>query len=54
MSSEAKSDNGITNNYTIIDIWADWPESSITWISNSRFASMEDGGFKVLEKKMLF
>ncbi len=51
MSSQAKSDNGITNNYTIIDIWDDWPESSITGISNSRFASMEHGGFKVLEKE---
>ena len=29
LSSQAKTDNGITNNHTIIDVWDDWPESSI-------------------------
>ena len=51
LSSQAKTDNGITNNYTIIDVWDDWPESSITDISNTKFASMESGGFKVLKKE---
>lgn len=51
LSSQAKTDNGITNNYTIIDVWDDWPESSITYISNAKFASMESGGFKVLKKE---
>lgn len=51
LSSQAKTDNGITNNYTIIDVWDDWPESSITDISNAKFASMESGGFKVLKKE---
>ncbi len=37
--------------YTIIDVWDDWPESSITDISNAKFASMESGGFKVLKKE---
>lgn len=51
LSNQAKTDNGITNNYTIIDVWDDWPESSITDISNAKFASMESGGFKVLKKE---
>lgn len=24
ISGQAKTDNGITNNYTIIDVWDDW------------------------------
>ena len=50
LSSQAKTDNGIINNYTIIDVWDDWPESSTTDISNAKFASMECGGFKLLKK----
>ncbi|WP_299523932.1 hypothetical protein [uncultured Methanobrevibacter sp.] len=53
ISNQAKTDNAITNNYTIIDIWEDWPESNITSISNSKFSSLENGNFNILKTEKI-
>jgi hypothetical protein len=49
LTNHSKTPHAITNEYVYIDLWDDWPEDHITSISNERYASMEDGGFKVLK-----
>ena len=50
-TNESKTPNAITNNYIYIDHWDDWPEDHITSISQAKFKSMEDGGYKVLKNE---
>jgi len=49
--NQSKTSNTITNNYIYIDHWDDWPEDHITSISESKFKSMENGGYKVLKNE---
>ncbi len=49
LTNQSKTPHAITNEYVYIDHWDDWPEDHISSISHERFASMEDGGFKVLK-----
>ncbi|MBE6505883.1 MAG: hypothetical protein E7Z73_09170 [Methanobrevibacter millerae] len=48
LTNQSKTPHAITNEYVYIDHWDDWPEDHITSVSDGKFASMEDGGFKVL------
>ena len=48
-TNESKTPDAITNEYIYIDHWDDWPENHITSISEAKFRSMEDGGYKVLK-----
>ncbi|WP_462315379.1 hypothetical protein [Methanobrevibacter sp.] len=47
----SKTPDAITNEYIYIDHWDDWPEDHITSISEAKFKSMEDGGYKVLKNE---
>ena len=49
LTNHSKTPHAITNRYLYIDLWDDWPEDHITSISNDRYASMENGSFKVLK-----
>ena len=49
LTNHSKTPHAITNGYIYIDLWDDWPEDHITSISNDRYASMENGSFKVLK-----
>ncbi len=49
LTSEAKTQHAITNGYVFIDHWDDWPENTITSVSEAKFKDMEDGGYKVLK-----
>jgi hypothetical protein len=49
LTNHSKTPHAITNRYLYIDLWDDWPEDHITSISNDRYASMENGNFKVLK-----
>ena len=49
LTNHSKTPHAITNKYVYMDFWDDWPEDHITSISNNRYASMENGGFKVLK-----
>ena len=49
LTNHSKTPHAITNKYVYMDFWDDWPEDHITSISNDRYASMENGGFKVLK-----
>ena len=49
LTNHSKTPHAITNKYIYIDLWDDWPEDHITSISNDRYASMENGSFKVLK-----
>lgn len=49
MTNQSKTSNALTNGYIVIDYWDDWPEDHITSISEDKFKSMEDGGYKVLK-----
>ena len=51
MSDESKNPHAITNGYITIELWDDWPEDHITNVSESKFASMEDGGYKILKNE---
>ncbi len=48
-TNESKTEPAITNGYVFIDHWDDWPEDTITSISEAKFRNMEDGGYKVLK-----
>ena len=50
-TNASKTPHAITNQYVYIDHWDDWPEDHITSISDNIFASMEDGGYKVLKRE---
>lgn len=52
-SDEAKSNLSFSNDYVIVDIWQDWPEDTITDISEAKFIAMEDGGYKILNKSQV-
>lgn len=47
-SGEAKTENGVTNNYTTWDVWEDWPEDHMGSLSRSKFAAMEGGDYVTL------
>ena len=49
LTNHSKTPHAITNKYVYMDFWDDWPEDHITSISNDRYASMENGSFKVLK-----
>ena len=49
LTNHSKTPHAITNKYVYMDFWDDWPEDHITSISNDRYASMENDGFKVLK-----
>lgn len=49
LTNESKTQPAITNGYVFIDHWDDWPENTITSISEAKFRAMEDGGYKVLK-----
>lgn len=49
LTNHSKTPHAITNKYVYMDFWDDWPEDHITSISNDCYASMENGGFKVLK-----
>lgn len=49
MNITGKTDIGMTNGYIIFDAWDDWPEDHITSISEAKFRTLEDGGYKVLK-----
>ncbi|MBQ2654754.1 MAG: hypothetical protein IJF83_14465 [Methanobrevibacter sp.] len=51
MTGAAKTLQGISNGYVVIDHWDDWPEDHITAISEAKFRAMEDGGYKVLKNE---
>ena len=51
MTDAAKTPQGISNGYVVIDHWDDWPEDHITAISEAKFRAMEDGGYKVLKNE---
>ena len=51
LTNQSKTPNAITNEYVYIDHWDDWPEDHITSISNSKFKSMENGGYKILKEE---
>lgn len=51
LADEAKTENALTNGYIIIDHWDDWPEDTITSVSQAKFKDMEDGGYKVLKNE---
>ena len=51
MTDSAKTTQGISNGYVVIDHWDDWPEDHITAISEAKFRAMEDGGYKVLKNE---
>lgn len=51
MTDAAKTPQGISNGYVVIDHWDDWPEDHITAISEAKFRAMEDRGYKVLKNE---
>lgn len=51
LTNQSKTPNAITNKYVFIDHWDDWPENHITSISQAKFKSMEDGGYKILKNE---
>ncbi|MBQ2832604.1 hypothetical protein [Methanobrevibacter sp.] len=51
LTNMSKTPHAITNEYVYIDHWDDWPEDHITSISEAKFRSMEDGGYKVLKNE---
>lgn len=51
LTNESKTPDAITNGYVLIDHWDNWPEDHITSISEAKFKSMEDGGYKVLKNE---
>lgn len=51
LANESKTPHAMTNGYVYIDHWDDWPEDHITSISEAKFKSMEDGGYKVLKNE---
>lgn len=51
IDNENKTASALTNGYIFIDQWDDWPEGKITSVSEDKFKSMEDGGYKVLKNE---
>lgn len=51
IQNQSKTPNALTNGYIFIEHWDDWPEDHITSISEDKFKSMEDGGYKVLKNE---
>lgn len=51
LTNMSKTPHAITNEYVYIDHWDDWPENHITSISEAKFRSMEDGGYKVIKNE---
>ena len=51
LTNQSKTPHAITNGYVFIDHWDDWPEDHITSLSESKFKSMENGGYKVLKNE---
>ncbi|WP_298500535.1 hypothetical protein [uncultured Methanobrevibacter sp.] len=51
LTNMSKTPHAITNEYVYIDHWDDWPEDHITSISEAKFRSMEDGGYKVIKNE---
>lgn len=49
--NESKTEPAISNGYIFIDHWDDWPENSISSISQDKFKSMEDGKYEVLKNE---
>ena len=49
ITNESKTESAITNGYIFVDHWDDWPENTITSVSEAEFKSMEDGRYKVLK-----
>ena len=52
-TSEAKTNNSITNGYVIWNIWENWPEDHITGISTEKFRAMEPGGYEVVNDSIV-
>lgn len=50
MTEKTKTPASITNNYVIWEVWEDWPEDHITELSESKYKSMEPGGYEVINK----
>lgn len=50
MTSQAKTNDSITNGYVIWNIWENWPEDHITGISTEKFRSFEPGGYEVVNE----
>ena len=53
MTSQAKTNDSITNRYVIWNIWENWPEDHITSLSTERFRSMQDGGYEVVNDSVV-
>mgnify|MGYP004445056611 CR=1 FL=1 len=51
--TDNKSSLAFTNDYVVVDVWEDWPEGSISSISESKFRAMEPGGYQILEQNTL-
>ena len=51
LTNQSKTPHAITNEYVYIDHWDDWPEDHITSVSNAKFKSMENGGYKILKEE---
>lgn len=50
MTDKAKTNDSITNQYVIWNVWEKWPENRITEISTEKFRAMEKGGYEVLNE----
>lgn len=50
MTEKTKTPDSITNNYVIWEVWEDWPEDHITELSESKYKSMESGGYEIINK----
>lgn len=48
-----KTNNSITNNYVVWDIWEDWPEDHIGDISHAKLKSMESGDYEVINSSVI-
>lgn len=53
MTANAKTKTGMTNNYTVLDVWDDWPEDHMGSISHSKLASMEKGGYQTVKSEII-
>lgn len=53
LKADAHTNLSVTNGYVIFDVYGNWPEPTITSISNDSFSEMEGGNYKVLSTSTL-
>ena len=53
VNTTGKNENAITNNYTILDCWDDWPEDYMGPQSKEKLRFLEHGQYKTLKSEVI-